>query len=56
MYRYRFTGTEPEDHPYPPVARRLHPGDVVESEEPIEHARLELLPEPKASKAAVKED
>ena len=43
MPAYRFTGPEPEDFPAPPIARRLHPGDVIEVDEPVEHARLELL-------------
>ncbi len=52
MPRYRFTGSEPEDFPSPPIARRLYPGDVVETDEPVEHARLELIPEPKPRKTA----
>lgn len=43
MPTYRFTGVEPEDFPVPPIARRLHPGDVIETDEPIEHVRLELV-------------
>jgi len=52
MPRYRFTGTTEEDFPVPPIARRLYPGDVVETEEPVEHARLELLPEKSKKTAA----
>lgn len=46
-HRQRFTGLSAEDFPAPPIARRLQPGDVVEYEadEPIEHARLELVPD-----------
>lgn len=51
MPKYRFTGAEPEDFPAPPIARRLSPGDVVEVDEPVEHARLELV-SPKTRKAA----
>lgn len=44
-FRQRFTGNIEEDFPVPPIARRLQPGDVVEYEadEPISHARLELV-------------
>ena len=50
----RFTGAEPEDFSAPPLARRLNPGDVVEYEadEPVEHARLELVTDPKIRKPA----
>lgn len=53
-FRQRFTGPAPEDFPAPPIARTLQPGDVVEYEadEPIYHARLELVSEPKSSKPA----
>jgi hypothetical protein len=43
MPRYRFTGRTPEDFPAPPIARRLEPGDEVETDEAVSHARLELL-------------
>jgi hypothetical protein len=49
MYRYVFTGTEPEDFPSPPIACRLFPGDEVEVDEPVDHARLELADEERAS-------
>ena len=44
-FRQRFTGLTEEDFPEPPIARRLQPGDIVEydADEPVEHARLELL-------------
>jgi hypothetical protein len=47
-FRQRFTGNAPEDFPAPPLGRRLEPGDVVEYEadEPVAHARLELVSEP----------
>lgn len=53
-FRQRFTGPEPEDFPAPPIARRLSPGDVVEYEadEAVQHARLELVPDPKPKKTA----
>ena len=44
-YRYRFTGDVPEDFPAPPIARRLKPGDLVEADRAIDHARLEPTPE-----------
>jgi hypothetical protein len=44
-YRYRFAGDVPEDFPQPPIARRLEPGDEVEANRPIDHARLEPTPE-----------
>ena len=44
--RYRFTGRTPEDFPAPPIARRLEPGDEVETDEEVSHARLELLDAP----------
>ncbi len=52
-YRYRFVGAEPEDFPAPPVARTLQPGEEIEASEPVEHARLELIPAetPKGLKA-----
>lgn len=43
---YRFTGATEEDFPAPPIARRLHPGEIIEVPEPVEHARLELIEEP----------
>jgi len=52
MPRYRFTGTAPEDFPAPPIARRLEPGDELDVDEPVEHARLELIEVPKKSRAA----
>jgi hypothetical protein len=54
IYRYTFTGPEPEDFPAPPIGRRLQPGDVIEVAERVEHARLELATEPKKTKAADK--
>lgn len=45
-YRYRFTGLAEEDFPAlppPVIARRLQPGDEIELQEPVEHARLELV-------------
>jgi len=46
-FRQRFTGDTEEVFPAPPIARLLQPGDVVEYEadEPVEHARLELVPD-----------
>ena len=53
-FRQTFIGLEPEDFPSPPIARRLHPGDVVEYEadEPVQHARLALVAAPKPKKTA----
>ena len=53
-FRQTFIGLEPEDFPAPPIARRLHPGDVVEYEadEPVQHARLELVADKPAKKNA----
>jgi len=47
MPTYIFTGVEPEDfHDF----GRLNPGDQVTTDEPVEHARLELV-EDKAAKS-----
>ncbi len=53
-FRQRFTGMSEEDFPATPIARRLQPGDLVEYEadEPVEHARLELVADPKPKKTA----
>lgn len=45
-YRYEFDGADEETFPEPPIARTLQPGDEVETDVPVEHARLRLLDGP----------
>ena len=55
MPRYRFIGESEEDFPAPPLARRLFPGDEIEADEPVLHARLELVTDPKTRKPAAED-
>jgi hypothetical protein len=54
-YVYRFIG-DVEEHfsflPADPPSRWLQPGDTVTCSEPVEHARLQLLKNPKPNKEA----
>lgn len=54
--RYQFTGDAEEVFPALPINRTLRPGEVVDTDTPVEHARLRLVDDVPSDVAEAAED